>query len=1238
MERRYNEPSMAHLESGSWEEERGSCLAPGQLLASRYRIVAFLGKGAVGEVYEAEDLELADRIAIKILRPEIARDERVLQRFKREIQLARRVTHPNVCRVFDLVYHPAEGPHERVFLTMELLRGETLEQRLAREGRITTAEALPVIGHIAAALGAAHVNGVVHRDLKSGNVFLVPTSSGTRAMVTDFGLAWSSIHQDSSAANLTATGELVGSPAYMAPEQVRGEEATPATDIYALGVVMFEMITGELPFVGKSAFYTALKRLQEPAPSPRVHLSDLDPAWETTVLRCLERDPDDRFPTVRHVVRSLGATKAEEDATSPLTLVRRRRSPWPARLGVAAVLAGALAGGLWLAGLWPFARERPAAGTVTTASSKPAVAVVALRPSVAVLPFDNLSGSREGSRGDVLFELLPLELAATGKLRVIPPGEVDRVAQDLDDSNSVPRLRQRLGADFLVSGAVLTGTRGEPARYDVLVRDARTGRTVTTVTTVAESGGAPLESLGRRLRAALGAGELSAGNADALRASLPNAKAAPLYAEALHRLRRFDAPAARDLLLKAVATDPGQPLVRSALAAAWRDLGYMKKAQEEAKKAVALATALGRADRLAVEGRYHETALEWPEAVASYQELTAIFPDDLEAGLRLAAAQTEGGQGAQAAETVARLRLLPAPLGDDPRIDLAEGTAAGSRRDFERQKTAAEQALRQARARGDRILAAEARLLRGGALIELQDLDGAQRELEEARRAFSEAGRPRGMAEALRYLGVVYARQDRTETMRAAYGDLVAIYRKIGAEQEVAQGLKQAANLYLAAGDLPQAESFYRQAQAQAHKIGDQRTEASVLHNLAKVNVMRGRLAEAKKVFQSALAIHREIGFAVGEGATLQGLGTIASTEGDLLEARRNYREALAVYRRIGAEKNMAEVFNNLAEVSFLRGELAQCRREREQARDLALRSHQEYEAARAIGGIAAVLRQQGDLTGARGLFEESLAIYRRLDLPLKAAEIQDEIGATLVLQGELIEALKSFRQALAATRQGGNPKVVAEVLSHQGQALLRYGELQSALASEKESIEICRALEQPEAEAQVELGHIQLAQGDLAAARKSFEQALATFRQRGERSGVAAALAGLGETLLRQGEPGQARQRHEEALAIRTDLGEKLRAAESRLALTGVALASGAAAQAETAARREVDAFRKLANAPGEAAATLLLARTLLAQNKADAARQILQGAARLLDASQEPAVRTATAELRTRVGGPIG
>ncbi len=1215
---------MTHPESGLQGDGRQPALTPGQVLASRYQVTAFLGHGAVGEVYEAEDLELGERIAIKILRPEIAGDERVLQRFKREIQLGRRVTHPNVCRVFDLV----KPETDRAFLTMELLRGETLEQRLAREGRMSTAEALPVIGHIAAALAAAHANGVVHRDLKSGNVFLVPTASGSRAVVTDFGLAWSPIHEDASASSLTATGELVGSPAYMAPEQVRGEEATPATDIYALGVVMFEMITGELPFVGKSAFYTALKRLQEPAPSPRVHLSELDPAWEKTILRCLERDPAQRFPTVRHVVRSLGATKAEEDATSPRSLFpARRRRPPGSRIGLGLfALLAALVAGLGIAGRLPFRREasesRPAPVTPVQVA---AVARIDLRPSVAVLPFDNLSGSTDDSGGLPLFELLPLELAATGKLRVIPPEEVDR-----------PRPRRGLGADFLVSGAYMTGERGEPTRYDVMVRDAKTDRQLAVFT---EAGGpAALENLGRRLRTALGAGELSLVETEALRAAIPRPEAARLYAEGLHRLRRFETPAARDLLRQAAAEDPGNPLVLLALAAAWKDLGYKQPAQQEAKQAVALASTVSRENRLIIEARYHEVTRGWSEAAAKYQEILSIFPDDLEAGLRLAAVQAKGGQSPEAVATLARLRSLPAPLGDDPRIEIMEAEDANLRRDFERLRTAAERAVAKAEAREDRLLAAEGRRYLGMALTGLRQLDAATSAFEEAKRVFTGARHPRGTAETLRGLAVVQATRGQTEAAYTSYAEMIRIFRGIGAEEEVTRGLNQTANMYLDKGDRDKAEKIYRQALAMAYKIGDSRAEAAILHNVAKLTFERGQLAEAKTLFQRQLGLGQEIGYAEGEGAALQGLGTIATVEGDLLEARRYNQQALDVYRGINAEKDLAEVFNNLADVSFARGELSQGRQEREQALDLARRAHREHEVARALGGLGDVLRRQGDLAAARRHYDQSLAIYQELKEPLSEAEIQDEIGWTLTLQGELIEALKRFQQALAIAQQEKDRIVEAEILSHQGQTLSRYGEAGPALAAQRRSAEICRDLEQAGslAESLTGLGHVQLAQGDSAAARRSFEQALATFRQRGERGGIASALYGLGEVLFAQNEWEPAGKRYQEALGIRTDMGEQLAAAESRLALAWVALAKGDAASAETAARQEADAFRKLGNAPGETAATLLLVRALLAQGtpeKTAEARSTLQGTARLLAASQEPAVRQATAELRREI-----
>jgi tetratricopeptide (TPR) repeat protein len=279
-------------------------------------------------------------------------------------------------------------------------------------------------------------------------------------------------------------------------------------------------------------------------------------------------------------------------------------------------------------------------------------------------------------------------------------------------------------------------------------------------------------------------------------------------------------------------------------------------------------------------------------------------------------------------------------------------------------------------------------------------------------------------------------------------------------------------------------------------------------------------------------------------------------------------------------------------------------------------------------------LRQQGDLAGARDLYGQSLASYQQLNASLEQAGIQDEIGLTLTLQGELIEALKQFQDALAGARQGEDREAETRTLTHQSRALLRYGEVQRAFALQQRSVEIARSLQQSGflAEALLGLGHIQLVQDDLKAARRSFEEALAAYRSRGERSGIASALFGLGEALRAGGELGASRERHEETFAIRTDMGEQLAAAESRLALAEIELAQGRAAQAEAAARRELDAFRKLGNAPGEAASTLLLTRSLLSQGRTAEARKTLQGAARLFDASQEPAVRKAAAELKAR------
>jgi serine/threonine protein kinase len=270
---------------------------PGQVVADRYEIVRLVGKGGMGEVYEAKDLDLNERVAIKTLLPEIAALEPMVLRFKREIQLSRRIAHPNVCRIFDITRHPAGVPAamQTLCLTMEMLAGETLLQTLERDGEMLPARALPILTQVADALEAAHRAGVVHRDLKASNVMLVPAyDGGVRAVVTDFGLA-RRLNNDENDHRITETGKLLGTWDYMAPELLEGHQPSPASDIYSLGILSYVVITGNHPFPESSPIDAIIRRSKEPVPAPSTLVDGLEPHWDKAILGCLEPDPARRF-------------------------------------------------------------------------------------------------------------------------------------------------------------------------------------------------------------------------------------------------------------------------------------------------------------------------------------------------------------------------------------------------------------------------------------------------------------------------------------------------------------------------------------------------------------------------------------------------------------------------------------------------------------------------------------------------------------------------------------------------------------------------------------------------------------------------------------------------------------------------------------------------------------------------------------------------------------------------------
>jgi len=322
-------------------EDQGRFL-PGSILGERYRIVSLLGRGGMGEVYRADDLKLGVTVALKFLPRDLREDPSKHERFLSEVRLARQISHPNVCRVFDV--GEAEGQH---FFSMEYIDGEDLASLLRRIGRLPAEKAAQIARQLCAGLAAAHELGILHRDLKPGNVML---DGRGRARITDFGLA-------ALAGEVQGAEVFAGTPAYMAPEQLAGETVSVKSDLYALGLVLYELFTGT-PAFAEASVRERLDRQRSATPSrPSSHVDDIDPAAERAILQCLEHDPSSRPASAGAVASALpggdplAAAMAAGETPSPELVAQAggegalsRPIAW---LGLVAVVA-ALGLSLWV--------------------------------------------------------------------------------------------------------------------------------------------------------------------------------------------------------------------------------------------------------------------------------------------------------------------------------------------------------------------------------------------------------------------------------------------------------------------------------------------------------------------------------------------------------------------------------------------------------------------------------------------------------------------------------------------------------------------------------------------------------------------------------------------------------------------------------------------------------------------------------------------------------------------------
>ncbi len=937
----------------------------------------------MGEVYEVRDRELNEQVALKTVRAEMAKDSHALERLKREIHLARKVTHPNVCRVFDVGYHD-EGAARLPFVTMELLNGETLSDRIAR-GRVPIAEALPIVRQVADGLAAAHEAGIVHRDLKPSNILLIDRGNGLRAVVTDFGIA-KGISAEEPSASLTSPGTVVGSLAYMAPELFDTGEPSPASDIYALGVVIYEMVTGTWPIADTKSVYSLLQKVQEGPPPPRELVSDLDPRWDRAIRRALDKDPAARFTTASELARALIRGHAG----------RRRRRTWP---WLAAAFAGAAVGS---AGYLYYVQTRETLVPVTTGT----------RPTVAVLGFRNLVARPDKAWvSTALAEMLNTELAAGDALRVIAGESVARLKVDLalkDTDAHAPdtlaKIRSLSGSDHVVLGSYLALGSGEGGlRLDLRVQDTRTGETIFSA---AESGSESelvkmLSRLGEQVRTRMGVAPAAEEAMAAARAALPqNSKAMRLYAEGLSHLRRFDAVQARALFEAAVAEEPEHPLPRTALAVAWKALGHDASARAAAEGAFSRAGGLARRDRLYVEAVFHEMAAAWDQAVELYQALWTVYPDELEYGLRLAETQAAAGQGEESLGTIAALRLLPSPARDDPRVDLAEAAAAEAVADLRRMRDAASRAIAKGEVLGARLIAAHGYILEGRAAWRLGEAQAALNAHAHAQRIYAEAGDRRGVATAARERGRVVWRQGKLDEAKKLFAEALVLAREVGDIDAQARALNNLAIIANDERDLAGARTRYSEAQALFERTGNQQALATVLNNLGALHTDAGEVETASVYYNQALAAYRHLGDRLGEAMALRNLGKLRHAAGELGDAEDLLREARVISIDVGDKSGLADALDALAELALDRrgedaeqytraaidsfteaGDTAEAARARLRLGELALRAQRYTEAEQAARETLAAARQDvGTELKARAMLIQSLTRQGKLD------------------------------------------------------------------------------------------------------------------------------------------------------------------------------------------------------------------------------------------------------------------
>jgi serine/threonine protein kinase/tetratricopeptide (TPR) repeat protein len=1092
-------------------------LQPGDVLGGRFEILEVLGEGGMGTVYKALDREVDHFVALKLIRPEMAVHPAILARFKQELLTARQVTHRNVIRIHDL--SEVDGVK---FITMEFVEGCDLRKLLLDNGKLPPERAVEIIRQVCLALDAAHSAGVIHRDLKPQNIM---QDKQGRILVMDFGLA-RSLESD----GMTQTGALLGTIEYMSPEQAMGKHLDGRSDLFAVGLIFYELLTCKVPYKADTAMASLLKRNQERA-LPAAELDATIPKGLSDIVsKCLERDLNLRYQNAQEILTDLDAWQGKRPISASLVIpgqIPKREVPW--KWIAAGTLAVAVAIGGWAL-----------SGKLTSKTGSKAAAGPEV--SLAILPFRNGSGDAGLDwLGPSLADMLSTDVGQSAHLRTISPDRLHQVLSDLRitpgttiDPTMVGRIAEFSNADTVVWGQYAKF--GDQIRIDATLLDLKHNRRAPLKIEAASEKEIPktVDGLAELIRKNLA---VSPDVLKELKASSfqPSSKSVPAlrdYNQSVQMLREGKNLEAVKTLQAAIQEDPQFALAYSRLAETDSALGYDTDAEKYSRKALDLSQQLPMAEKYLIEANHARVMKDNKKGIEAYENLAKILPDSADVQYALGSLYVETGDNDKArAEFSKILQADPKNIktlwqmgvveirNNNPQAaldPLNRGLSLAVQVDNQEQKALLLQAL-------------------GVSYRLMNKPEEAMRNYQDSMEISRRLGLKRLLAVSLVEMALVQESLGKPDMALASYGEALKLQNEIGIKKEVGDTLIDMGVVYQDRGQNDKALQAYKESLQIQRDTGDENYQALCLSNIGFVYLSKGDTDNAFTYFQQALQLREKLNIPGDIADSLHGMGQAYAATGQYDQALASYLKALELWRKVG------------------------------DSRGAALGSHQ----------IGLVFQYQGRFGAALSSMQDAVKSLRELkDYGIDTALILTDLGDTLARAGRGAEAYTPLQEAQGLARGLKNESLQAAILNAQGNVQLYRGDLKAAKGLyEQASRMASKGTEHGKVlVSKLSLAKVTLAEGRSQAAIRDLQSLSQEADKQGSKYLGLEASVDVAAAMVNNKDFSHARQELERELGISEKLGLRLQTARIHYLLGTALRLSGSANDA-------ADHYRKVLN-----------------------------------------------------------